>query len=394
MRGFTDEQLQATYPEEMSNERLIQLVDEAAKMGVYEFAFVGGGDPMARPITFELIKRIRSLGMHGDLVTNGTLFQPGQIEELVRIQWDRIKYSVDGASPEVYDHIRGLKGGFKRLHANLRKTQALKEKHGSKFPRVAFNVVVSNLNYTHFLDIVELATEVGCEEILVLPMTIFSDTGSELKMNMKETRAYQDQIREGMKMIKRAGIYSNMHEFLDTRLISETNDMDKVMLDEAKTKEELAQGDTNSDQSQLMQLFKNPEENFQHLPCYMPWHHVTVIANGNIAPCFNGYVWETKTSLKNHSLAEVWYGEYFDGFRRQLETRKLWDTCATCCVWRVFENRDIRQNMQERGSTGKRSEKDEQFRREVEQHTRISRIMRSLLRKTPIAPLITSIGSK
>ena len=135
-----------------------------------------------------------------------------------------------------------------------------------------------------------------------------------------------------------------------------------------------------------MQVFSGREENFRHLPCYMPWHHITVIANGNIAPCFNGYVWETKVSLKDNALAELWYGPYFEGFRKQLEARKLWDTCATCCVWRVFENREIRDEMRTRGPQERKTE--ERSGKDVDPQHRVSAIMRSLVdRAKEVVPL-------
>ncbi len=337
MRGVPEENLKKRWEQEMSDERLLRLVDEAAHMGVYEFALVGGGDPIARPITFKLMKRIREHGMHGDLVTNGTLFTEEQIEGLVHMGWDRIKFSVDGTNAKVYDNLRGLPGGFERLKKNMLLLKQIKKEHDLSAPKIQFNVVVSKRNYLQFLDIVEFAREVGCEEIGLLPMTIFSDEMKRLKLDDKETVVFQQLIQKAMKRINKYGISSNMYEFLDTRMVQDTNKMDKVMLEEAKT---------NRHQANLMKAFEDKKENFQHLPCYMPWHHLTVLANGNIAPCFMEYVWNTKTSLKNHSLKELWYGPYFDRFRKQLETRKLWKDCATCCVWRVFENREIRRSLQ------------------------------------------------
>lgn len=339
-RGVQEEELRTRYGQEMSDSRLLRLVDEAAELGVYEFALVGGGEPLVRPVTFELMRRIRSRGMHGDLVTNGTLLAEGQVEELVRMGWDRIKFSVDGIDAAVYDSLRGLPDGFGRLRKNLLFLREMKERHGSEMPRVAFNVVVSRRNYRQFLDIVKFAHEAGADEILLLPMTVFSKEMEGLKLDERETSAFQQSIGEAMKRIARWGISSNMHEFLDTRMVRDTNGMDRVMLDEAKT------GD---DEGSLLRPFEDRGENFSRLPCYMPWHHVTVLANGNIAPCFMDYVWSTETSLKDHALSELWYGPYFEGFRRQLETRRLWKECATCCVWRVFENRDIRKRLSLRG---------------------------------------------
>jgi hypothetical protein len=90
---------------------------------------------------------------------------------------------------------------------------------------------------------------------------------------------------------------------------------------------------------------KDPIEDFKFLPCFDPWHHVTIIANGNTAPCFGSWVWETKVTIKDHRLKDLWYGEYFDSFRRVIASRKLPKSCATCCVWKVFENRQIREGI-------------------------------------------------
>jgi len=89
----------------------------------------------------------------------------------------------------------------------------------------------------------------------------------------------------------------------------------------------------------------DPIENFKSIPCFEPWTHITIIANGNIAACFNDFVWKTDVTIKNKSLKELWYGPYFEQYRKQILTRKLPPECATCCVWRVFEVQEIRKEL-------------------------------------------------
>src|SRR3989338_975878 len=81
---------------ELSNERLLRLVDEAASLGVVDWVISGGGEPTVRPVPLEVMRRIKRLGMQGDIITNGTLFREGHIRELVELGWDRIRVSILG----------------------------------------------------------------------------------------------------------------------------------------------------------------------------------------------------------------------------------------------------------------------------------------------------------
>src|SRR5690606_8157550 len=107
-----------TYASEMPDERLLELVDEAAELGVRDWTLVGGGDPMVRGKTvIAMCRRIREHGMDGMLHTNGTLFRPGQLEELVEMDWDRVAISLDGPTAELNNTIRGY--GFEKAVANM-----------------------------------------------------------------------------------------------------------------------------------------------------------------------------------------------------------------------------------------------------------------------------------
>ena len=351
------------YSDEMTDERLFRLIDEAGDLGVGEIAFVGGGEPTARPITLKLCDRIKGYGMFGDLVTNGTILEEKDIAHLVDIQWDMMKVSLDGADAAMHDHLRGVPGTFDRVNRMFDNFRDYKTRTGSRLPRMVVNVVISNVNNHQFYDIVRHAASKGVEEILLLPMTVFSDTGAKLKMEDDEIAVFQDQIVRAMEFIKDHGVMSNMHEFLDKRYVEKTNTMDEVIKEEADKKlaadgEADGEGEGKADgevdgseierrEREILTAKADPYENFLYIPCFDPWHHVTIIANGNIGPCFNAHVWKTKTTIKDHSLEELWYGEYFERFRRQLLNRRLSDDCKTCCVWKVFEMRTIRERLEQ-----------------------------------------------
>ncbi len=359
-RGFTSEQLQERYKAEMSDDRLLKLIDEAAKLGVKEIAFVGGGEPLIREVTFQLMQKIKKRGMIGDLVTNGTLFKNEVIKNLVKIGWDRIKFSVDGADASTHNHLRGIES-FETVVKNVKAFLDLKKKLGVEKPRLIFNTVISNINYKSLPDLVKLANKIGIEEILLLPLTVFEESIKNMKLNEEETREFQSILKKSIKIAKRLRIENNFQNFLEAKYLDKTDRMDEVMMEELGKESEVTgeeleilkekvKGKNGFLSSKIEKEYpkaEDPVENFKFLPCFDSWHHITIIANGNIAPCFSPWVWDTKTTIKDHSLEELWYGPYFEKFRDIMLTRKLPENCQTCCVWKVFENRKIRKQIED-----------------------------------------------
>jgi MoaA/NifB/PqqE/SkfB family radical SAM enzyme len=332
-RNFTEQQLDERVKNEMTNERILELIEEAAKLGVLEIAMVGGGEPLARNITFDIMKKIKEFGMCGDIVTNGTFLNEKIIQFLVNSDWERIKFSIDGPNAKIHDYLRGI-NCFDDVVKNIKKLSELKRRLKADKPRIIFNTVISDVNYRLLPNIVRLANKVGCEEMLLLPMTVFADSMKDMKLNEGEMKEFQGILLNSMELTKKFNIDTNFRNFLNTKYVEKTDKMDEVIMEEVEVikKEYLKKDD--------------PIENFKFLPCFDPWYHVTILANGNIAPCFGSWVWETNVSIKNYTLKELWYGEYFNKFRDIMLTRKLPKSCATCCVWKVFENRNIRDRIE------------------------------------------------
>ena len=334
-RGWDKEKLEERFKQEMSDERLLEIVDEAAELDVLEIAFVGGGEPLMRKVCFEMFKRMKEYGMIGDLVTNGTLFTKRNIELMVKIGWDRIKFSIDGPDAKIHDYVRQTKGAFKRTITNIKHFAKMKKKYKTDKPRLIIQSVVSKENYKKFPELVKLAKRIGADELTLLPLTVFDESMKNLKLNKKEVVKFKKILEKCIRMIQKFGLESNYHEFLNEKYILRTEEMDKVMMEELENfiKKEYPHS-------------KNYKENFKFLPCYAPWIHATILPNGNIAPCFSPWVWNAEVSVKNHSLKELWYGKYFNKFRRIILKRKLPENCKKCCVWEVFNNRKIREGLQ------------------------------------------------
>jgi radical SAM protein with 4Fe4S-binding SPASM domain len=105
----------------LSSERLLDAIDQGASLGVERFFFTGG-EPLARPDAIELARRIL-VDHQRELVilTNGTVFKGERFERLVKLAGERLRVqiSLDGASAETNDSIRG-QGTFDRVVDGVR----------------------------------------------------------------------------------------------------------------------------------------------------------------------------------------------------------------------------------------------------------------------------------
>ena len=130
---------------ELSDERLLRLVDEAAAMDVREWSIGGGGDPMVRgDLIMRMCTRIRELNMNGGIFTNGTLLTRAHLEHLVDIGWDRLDFSLDGPTAEINDAIRS-KGSFERVAASMGLLDEIRNAKGKTLPIIDVHVVLTRL---------------------------------------------------------------------------------------------------------------------------------------------------------------------------------------------------------------------------------------------------------
>ena len=101
--------------------RLLDAIDQGVALGAQRFFFTGG-EPLARQDALELSRRI--VAEHERelvILTNGTLFKGDRLDGLAALAGDRLRVqiSLDGASAETNDPIRGT-GTFERIAEGIR----------------------------------------------------------------------------------------------------------------------------------------------------------------------------------------------------------------------------------------------------------------------------------
>jgi radical SAM protein with 4Fe4S-binding SPASM domain len=100
--------------EELSSEQWLEVIRDLADLGCEEVCVLGG-EPLVLKAWQDIAEEICSLGMSLVLITNGWLIEPEVISRLKQLsRLDRIGVSLDGATAETHDRIRGRAGSFDR----------------------------------------------------------------------------------------------------------------------------------------------------------------------------------------------------------------------------------------------------------------------------------------
>ena len=137
-------------PGALSREEGFGLLEEMAKEGPREVMVVfEGGEPLLSPYIYDYVEYAARLGMRPVMTSNGTLISHDVARRLKEAGLVGICISLDGATPEVNDDIRGP-GSFERALEGLKACRDV----GLHW-NIAF--VVTRRNLKQVPDIIELA---------------------------------------------------------------------------------------------------------------------------------------------------------------------------------------------------------------------------------------------
>ena len=316
---------------EMPLEKWLEIVEEAAELGVREWHIAGGGEPMFLPsITLTVMKKIKEYGMLGIITTNGSLWTPKIIEEVVRMGWDRIHFSIDGPNEKVHDYLRQVPGTFRRVVRTLDLLNKLKKKYKTDKPMLNMNTVLSIKNYKLLPEMVKFAKKHGIEFMFVEPLIVYSKYGEMLKLKKRHLREFPSYLKEAIELAKKFGINNNfdgLEKNLDLELIEKSSKMNEVVKRDVERLEKLK--------------VKGFLGSFLTVPCYKPWFHMTIKCDGRTTSCDVPVT--GGENVKGKTLKEIWYkSEYFRNLRKALKSRKIPEFCAQCNPSHTSQRRRMR----------------------------------------------------
>ncbi len=305
--------------DELSLERYRRLVDEAADLEVRRCYILGGGEPLvAGDIVWTLMQGLKAHGVHGILGTNGTLFTSRLLEGMVDIGWDEIHFSLDGATADIHDRLRGRAGVFDRVHRTVARLRDLRRRAGTTTPRLVIHTVITRLNYHQLSDIVRLAADLGCFRVNFDALIAYRPEQVALSLGAEDRVRLPHIAREALAVAERYGVETTLDQFLEDRTLDRG----------------------------FMRFPAVRRHDVLHAACLNPWHHLVVQHNGKVGPCCVIPPEDHADDVRTRSLEEVWVrGRTFTELRAAMVSGAMTPHCRNCSMAIIRQNEAIREEV-------------------------------------------------
>jgi MoaA/NifB/PqqE/SkfB family radical SAM enzyme len=259
------------------------------------------------------MEKVKKNGISGSIVTNGSLLEEKDVERIVRMEWDLIRFSIDGLK-DTHDFLRGVKGSFEKALNVIKTFYKIKKKLRSNFPTVEVNFVLTNRNYKELAKLIEILSPYEVNFVYVLPMIELTEEAKNLKIVKDEIPEVNRFLEEAREKSKEFGVENNLEEIIEKNLYIYSNKMERVIL----------------------------EEKGKLPACFLPWYTININSDGSVTPCAQ---WPKQDGIKlnGKSLRKIWF-EDFEKMRKTIwQNLPFW--CSRCCVPLVDENKAIREEL-------------------------------------------------
>ena len=171
-------------PRELSTEQCKAIIDELERMQVF-YVNIGGGEPTVRPDFWELVDYATAHHVGVKFSTNGVRITPEVAARLAASDYVDVQISVDGATADVNDAVRGT-GSFAMA------VRALENLAAAGYSNPKISVVVTRHNVGQLDDFKALADRYGAT--LRITRLRPSGRGADVWDELHPTAAQQKQL--------------------------------------------------------------------------------------------------------------------------------------------------------------------------------------------------------
>lgn len=299
---------------EISKEMSLEQIKQVFNMLKLEDQVVNltGGEIFIRKDIFEILEYFKERNVYSYIVTNGTLFEEGAVNNLLKYNIRGIEFSFDGPA-DVHNQIRNSKDAFKRLIKAIELTK-------DKF-RIGLNCVIQERNIDSLTEVVLIAHNLKIKELnfqlevfttpealentrrilgwdsLPVSLQIKLNSGYNFPIEKLETK-----WKEVKKIGKRLGMDINIYPSLFNRYI--------------KFCVQRRLRDSN------LRLMCDALLNGRIDPY------------GNVIPCY--IIRKSFGNLLESSFESIWNSQDFREFRYKMAMNNLLPICENCCNLRLI----------------------------------------------------------
>lgn len=247
-------------------------IDQSYKSSSYLLLYFQG-EPYLHPNFTELVNYASTKGLYTATSTNAHYLTEENARKTIESGLDRLIISIDGTTQETYQSYR-VGGKLDKVIEGTKNIIAWKKKLKSRTPYIMFQFLVVRPNEHQIKEVKALGKELGVD-----------------KVAFKTAQLYD--FKNGNPLMPTIEKYSRYKHLPNGKF-----------------------------------AFKNKLKN----QCWKMWHSTVVTWDGTIVPCcFDKDAEHKQGALTDQKLNDVWTGESYGDFRKQLLTnRKSINICQNC----------------------------------------------------------------
>ena len=299
---------------EFKLEEITKAVDEFPRGRLITFS---GGETLVRR-DFPEILRYASKRHRTHIITNGALIKEETADTFIdcapKRWWQNglvlVGISLEG-NEERHDEVVGRKGAWRRSIDGIKHLVRLRKEAGKSFPKLNLKLVVTEDTVTEMVDFMHLAKDCGVDLVNYMAEHDLVGHSATLISDPAETRIRQPQpLPKGVdpaylrdQLIR---CYELEHELgLQIRTTPASLPIDEFVRHYTPERE-------------------LPRDEYA---CEGPWSRIQLTAEGRYSPCYYLRTGDSRTQ----TMREVWNGQEFKAFRRELMQERVFDGCSGCC---------------------------------------------------------------
>lgn len=178
--------------DELTTKEGKKLLDEMAAINEFRMLAFGGGEPLIRPDILELVGYARNLGFEISIATNGTLLTLEMAKELKKMGVANIAVGLNANDKLVHEQITRVPGSFEKSKQAIYITTELGM-------GLQINTTVMEENRTAIPGLLDFASEVGAQIVLLYQMIPTGRGKEEMELSIKEYKALMEMIANKQK---------------------------------------------------------------------------------------------------------------------------------------------------------------------------------------------------
>ena len=312
--------------DELPLSRIEELMSELQEAGTRSVRLAGGGEPLFHRKTKDMLRAIAAAKLPIENITTNAVLLGGEVAQILIGTCDEITVSLNTADPESYASMMQTPArNFERVLTNVRNLLAERKRQGAKTPTIDLQFLVWRDNYKTIPRMYELARELDVDSIIFNGLGFLKpDQMMSAEQTAEMMRLYEQVVR--VDEYRRIAIIDSYEQDIrpmlaemNARIVAERQSLGTFgRLAHFVTRRDVPMMQKIAHHRRVAKLQKIDRE-IAGLdePCLIGWHSLVVRTTGMVAPCCILQASPLGNIFKQ-SLREVWFGEEYARFRREL----------------------------------------------------------------------------